>query len=168
MFKKKTLYVGLLASLTLVLSACNGDSGDDSEDDTAESKEVDSLFLSGDIVSEQGGCVLASQFVEGDKIIFRMNVVDGDGEQVEDANLKVHLSTGEELDMAYGPHGNDHFWVVAYPVTEDTPTGQLNYHVTAEYEDVETEWAPFEVGPSLLTILEADADTDSEEEEDAA
>lgn len=166
MFKKKIMWFGLLASMSVVLSACNGDSTDES-DDAAESDEVDALFLSGDLVSEQGGCVLASQFVAGDKIIFRMNVVDGNGEQVEDADLKVHLSTGEELDMEYGPHGNDHFWVVAYPVTEDTPTGQLNYHVTAEYEDVETEWAPFEVGPSLLTILESESEEDSEEEDAA-
>lgn len=169
MFNRKFLWFTLLASVLLVLSACNGDTSDEEEvdeEDTATAEEVEALFLSGDIVSEQGGCVLSSQFVSGDKIIFRMNVVDGNGEQVEDADLKVHLSTGEELEMAYGPHGNDHFWVVAYPVTEDTPTGQLEYHVTAEYDDLETEWKPFDVGPSLLTILEAEET--EEVEEDAA
>lgn len=163
------MHFGLLAAIPLVLSACNGDSADDEdEEDTAESDTVEALFLSGDIVSEQGGCVLSSQFVAGDKIIFRMNAVDGDGNQVEEADLKIELSTGEELDMEYGPHGNDHFWVIAYPVTEDTPTGQIDYTVTAEYDGVEAEWEPFDVGPSKLTILEADASDEEEAEDDAA
>ena len=45
--------------------------------------------------------------------------------------LQVHLSTGNVLDMEYGEHAEDHFWTVNYTVTPDTPTGQLDYFVTA-------------------------------------
>ena len=160
---KKTISLFALLLVTMVvLIACNNDSG---EKEAAAEKDVGSLVITGDTVTEQGGCVLASRFSPGDKIIFRNNVLDGlTNEQVKDAKVQVHLSTGETLDMKYGKHGDDNFWVVAYPVTKDTPTGTLDYSVTAEYKEKKGEFKPFNVAPSLLTIVSEDvAQTPKEE-----
>ncbi len=160
---KKTISLFALLLVTMVvLIACNNDSG---EKEAAAEKDVGSLVITGDTVTEQGGCVLASRFSPGDKIIFRNNVLDGlTNEQVKDAKVQVHLSTGETLDMKYGKHGDDNFWVVAYPVTKDTPTGTLDYSVTAEYKEQKGEFKPFNVAPSLLTIVSEDvAQTPKEE-----
>ncbi|MEG0439874.1 MAG: hypothetical protein RR587_11640, partial [Solibacillus sp.] len=65
---------------------------------------------------------------------------------------------------------DDNFWVVAYPVTADTPTGTLGYTVKAEYKDQTGEFKPFNVAPSLLTIvsdevLQTNAEPEPEKEE---
>jgi plastocyanin len=181
MIRKNYFLFVLMFSLIMVLSACSDDDNSAENDETADTEEAasdtqdsngENLIVSGDTVSEQGGCVLASRFSPGDKIIFRMNAVDGaTNEQVEDANLQVHLSTGETLDMEYGEHGDDNIWVVAYPITEDTPTGTLNYHVTADAGDQTGEFEPFNVEPSLLTIVSDDevaAQNDEGDEEENA
>lgn len=55
--------------------------------------------------------------------------------------------------MTYGEHSDDKFWVVAYPVTEETPTGSLDYKIIASYNDVTAEFEPFNVQPSKLQIV---------------
>lgn len=148
--KKKTSILASLFAATMILTACSNNA----ENDKGAEKEVGALVITGDTVTEQGGCVLASRFSPGDKIIFRNNVLDGiTNEQVKDAKVQVHLSTGEVLDMTYGKHGDDNFWVVAYPVTSETPTGTLGYTVKAEYKDQKGEFKPFNVAPSLLSIV---------------
>lgn len=79
-----------------------------------------------------------------------MDVTDpATGKQAEDAKLQVYLSTSEELDMYKGPHPSGdtdpvpEFWTGAYEVTEDTPTGILNYSVTAKFGDKKGEFKPF-------------------------
>lgn len=157
MKKMRFLMVGAL-SAALVLSACSDKEDEATKDEGAQDVAAPSgelLALSGDTVSEQGGCVLASRFMAGDKIIFRANAIDPEtNEQLKDAKLQVHLSTGETLDMEYGPHDQDNFWVVAYPVTEDTPTGALDYYITGESGDAKVELHPFDVTPSKLMIVE--------------
>ncbi|MFJ7952949.1 hypothetical protein ACIQZG_15625 [Lysinibacillus sp. NPDC096418] len=151
MEKRRPILASLFAA-TIILTACSNDA--ENEKDKGAEKEVGALVITGDTVTEQGGCVLASRFSPGDKIVFRNNVLDGiTNEQVKDAKVQVHLSTGVVLDMTYGKHGDDNFWVVAYPVTEDTPTGTLGYTVKAEYKDQKGEFKPFNVAPSLLTIV---------------
>ena len=169
MEKKASILASLFAA-TMILTACSNDT-EKEPDKTAVEKEVGALVITGDTVTEQGGCVLASRFSAGDKIVFRNNVIDGiTNEQVTDAKVQVHLSTGEVLDMTYGKHGDDNFWVVAYPVTADTPTGTLGYTVKAEYKDQSGEFKPFNVAPSLLTIvsdevLQTSAEPEPEKEE---
>ncbi|MCM3571127.1 cupredoxin domain-containing protein [Neobacillus mesonae] len=163
--KKRSVLLGLLLSSALIVGACSSQETSSTAKKTAntEAKEAKSnlLMVSGDTVSEQGGCVLASRFAAGDKIVFRMNATDpNSNKQVEGAKLKLHLSTGEELDMKYGEHppgGDVKFWTVAYPVTEKTPTGTLEYYVTAEDGNRKGEFRPFNVAPSLLTIVDSKA-----------
>ncbi len=163
MFKRKFIFVSLALILLLILSACTEKEPSSTTEKEGNGTANNLLTVSGDTVSEQGGCVLASRFTVGDKIVFRMDVKDpSTNEQVEDAKVQVHLSTGEVLDMAYGEHppGAENapkFWVAAYPVTAETPTGTLEYHVTAEAGDRKGEFKPFNVQPSLLTIVDAAA-----------
>ncbi|MBD7984960.1 hypothetical protein H9649_10215 [Sporosarcina sp. Sa2YVA2] len=164
MKNKRFLIFSLLFGALLVLGACSEDKKETTETDM-NGKEF--LMISGDTVSEQGGCVLASRYSAGDKLVFRMNALDSrTNEQVKDANLKVHLSTGEELDMVYGTHGDEDFWVVAYPVTAETPTGSLEYYVTGEAGDLKGEFRPFNVAPSLLSIVDVDGEAATEPEEE--
>lgn len=153
MKRRLTIIASLFAAM-VVMAACNGDDSEATTEEQTDQTAESSIIISGDVVSEQLGCVLNSRFTAGDKIVFRNNVVDGiSGEQVTDAKVQLHLSTGEVLDMAYGQHGDDMFWVVAYPVTADTPTGQLDYKVTAEFNGKTAEWTPFNVAPSKLQIV---------------
>ena len=160
MVKRWSLFAAM-SILMLVLAACS-----DSDDESVKTEDSKlTIALVGDTVSKLGGCVLASQFAEGDDIIFRMNATNAEtGEQLTEADVKVHLSTGEVLDMEYGPHGEDNFWVTKYSITADTPKGQLNYYVTAEYDGVKGEYKPFNVAPSLITIIDASGATPTTEE----
>ena len=159
--KKKLFIFTSLFLATILMTACTeveeGVTEEQTGDQSSETEQagvVSSLVIKADTVSEQGGCVLSSRYSPGDKIVFRGNIVDGaTGEQVVDAKAQVELSTGEVLDMAYGEHGDDNFWVVAYPITEDTPTGALDYKITASYNDVTAEFEPFNVEPSKIQIV---------------
>ncbi len=181
MDKKKNIFLlSLLLGIALFVSACSDDAsgtkddtGNTNDTSTEETSDNSNIIVSGDMVSELDGCVLQSRYTVGDNIVWRMDAIDpGTQEQMEDATLQVHLSTGEVLDMRYGSHpadteGAPKFWTVAYEVTEDTPTGTMEYFVTAESGDKKGEFRPFNVKPSLLTIVEpetADQSTNTEEE----
>ncbi|MGV3487927.1 MAG: cupredoxin domain-containing protein [Tuberibacillus sp.] len=161
MFNKKYIFGSILviAAIILVMSGCSDKkaSKEDVRYKIVNSSDSNVLSVTGDTVSEKNGCVLSSHFTVGDKIVFRMNAVDpSTGKQAsKDAKLQLHLSTGETLDMVYGEHppgGKATFWTVAYPVTKDTPTGALDYYVTAQDGDKKGEFHPFDVAPSKLTI----------------
>ncbi|MFB9279476.1 hypothetical protein [Cohnella cellulosilytica] len=119
------------------------------------------LVVYGDTV-QMGSCLVMNRFIPGDAIVFRMKATDSaTGQLAEGAKLQVHLSTGEVLDMQLGDHppevpGADRFWSAKYEVTEDTPKGTLNYRVTAQSGDKKGEFKPFNVVPSLLTIVSPD------------
>lgn len=131
------------------------------------------LIVYGDVVT-QAGCAPENRFKAGDAIIFRMKAVNPiTGAIAEDAKLQVHLSTGDVLDMHYGAHPPDapnaeYFWTVRYDVTEDTPKGILNYKVTAETSTMKGEFKPFNVMPSLLTIISAEGSDQTGAEQPAA
>lgn len=152
--------MGLLISGALMVVGCNDKETSTTETTGNDGEKKNVIMVSGDTVSEMGGCVLASRFSAGDKIVFRMNALDTNKVQMEDAKLQVHLSTGEVLDMELDVHSPPDakdpakFWTAAYPVTEDTPTGTLEYYVTAVAADAKGEFRPFNVQPSLITIVD--------------
>lgn len=166
---KKWLFMGFILLLAMLTACSTSTTSSGGQNDTASSggsetqtvATSDKLFVYGDIVSGNG-CVLASRFTVGDKIVFRANVIDPlTGEQVEDAKVAVHLNTGEVLEMEVGLHppnaeDADKFWTVAYEVTENTPTGTLEYFVRAETDTKSGEFRPFRVAPSMLTIVAAE------------
>jgi len=161
--KKKSILMGLLLSSALMVVGCIDKETSTTDDSSNDGGKSNVIMVSGDTVSEMGGCVLASRYAAGDKIVFRMNALDANNEQMEDAKLQVHLSTGEVLDMELGVHSPPDakdpakFWTAAYPVTENTPTGTLEYYVTAEAGDAKGEFRPFNVQPSLITIVDPSA-----------
>ena len=125
------------------------------------------LFFSGDMVisppkgSAAAHCVLASQFLHNDEVVFRVRVLDAQGQPVTDkdiAKLEVKLSSGEVFAMKYGGHPHDKpldsFWTAGWKVPASYPAGSLSYTVIATNKDGSTQtWAPFNVAPSQLTIL---------------
>lgn len=157
--KTKTLLASIMLGASLLIVGCsNNESNEESKEE--QSQKLNYIMLRGDTVSEKQGCVLASRFTVGDKIIFRIDAIDPNtNEQIKDANIRVELSTGETLDMTYGAHppGSDvYFYTAAYEVTENTPTGKLTYKVIAEKGDMKGEFEPFNVEPSVLTIVSPD------------
>ncbi|MFC4809834.1 hypothetical protein [Paenibacillus sp. GCM10023250] len=126
------------------------------------------LIVFGDVVSQNAGCVAQSRFTVGDGIVFRMTAQNPiTGLLAEDAKLQVHLSTGEVLDMQLGQHPPDapngeRFWSANYKVTDATPKGTLNYYVTAETPAMKGEFKPFQVAPSLISIVAPESVTAEE------
>ena len=129
------------------------------------------LFFEGDMVvsppegSAAPHCVLSSQYKHGDKVVFRVRVLNQNGDPVTDADLKslvVTLSSGEEFPMAYSghPHDNpvDNFWTAGWTIPDDYPAGSLTYQVVATLPQGESEsWAPFNVKASQLAVVPGDA-----------
>ncbi|MFD0669862.1 hypothetical protein [Cohnella sp. GCM10027633] len=118
------------------------------------------LSVFGDAVSQNLGCVLTSRFEVGDAIVFRMKAVDAKGKLAKDAKLQVKLATGETLDMMLfeepGMPEDMLFWRAVYRITEETPKGVLRYSVTAGSASAQGTFEPFNVEPSLITIVAAE------------
>ncbi|RED66334.1 hypothetical protein [Cohnella lupini] len=129
---------------------------------TAQLSFASKLVVYGDIVSELAGCVLQNRFTVGDGIVFRMKATNPvTGKLAEDAKLQVHLATGEVLDMQLGQHppelpGGEKFWSANYKVTDKTPKGTLGYYITAQSASMKGEYKPFQVMPSLITIVDTE------------
>ena len=175
--RKKWGLAGGLLGFALLIGGCTSEKGNEATPAPTSSGETTSsvIMITGDTVTGTGGCVLQSRFVAGDRIVFRANAVDpSTNEQLKDAVMKVHLSNGDVLDMKYGAHpaGSDvYFWTAAYSITDQTPTGTLNYYVTAEHGSMKGEFHPFNVAPSLLTIVDPQAvngEAPQEEEQEKA
>ncbi|NBD24950.1 hypothetical protein [Paenibacillus glycinis] len=127
---------------------------------TAQLSFASKLVVYGDVVSELAGCVLQNRFTVGDGIVFRMKALNPvTGKLAEDAKLQVHLATGEVLDMQLGLHppdapGGEKFWTANYKVTDKTPKGTLGYYISAQSGSMKGEYKPFQVMPSLITIVD--------------
>jgi hypothetical protein len=163
--KSKIIFFGLMLAGVLVLGACSNaaQTKTTAGQPAGETKGIETIALSGDIVSEKNGCVLQSRFAPGDKMIFRMNAIDPNtNQQAKNAKLQLHLSTGELLDMKIDHHPSTdksapEFWTAAYKVTNDTPAGTLNYYVTAEDGQKKGEFKPFNISLSLPTVIKVQA-----------
>jgi hypothetical protein len=125
------------------------------------------LFFEGDVVNHrlegQRGpfCVLQSQFVRGEAIAWRVRVLQANGTEATDKQLKsleVQLGNGTKIPLTYGPHGNpptDFFWAESWTVPQNYPTGSLGYKVLATMMDgTVVTWQPFTRPASQLTIIE--------------
>lgn len=118
-------------------------------------------FFEGDIV-RSGVCVLNSQFKRGDRVAFRVRVMDPKGQPADDKKLKtvmIQLPDGKQFPMRYGAHppkdSTDHFWSASWGIPADYPTGTFAYKVIATDMDNQTQaWSPFNVDKSQLTIAE--------------
>jgi hypothetical protein len=136
------------------------------------SAEAKNLFFEGDMVrgSTQDGstgpsCVLTSQYMHKEHVVWRVRVLDETGAALDDkglTSLVVELSDGEKFDMHFGKHprgkATDEFWATSWGVPDDYPTGTISYKVIATDLDGNAhEWQPFNVDLSELTVIPGEA-----------
>lgn len=129
------------------------------------------LFFEGDMVrgATQDGatgvtCVLTSQFKRGESVVWRLRLMDEEGEPLgeeEVESLVVEIPSGEKFDMTYGWHPRkekiEQFWATSWRIPSDYPTGSLGYKVVAKTKDGTTEtWEPFKIPSSQLTVIEGE------------
>jgi hypothetical protein len=109
-------------------------------------------------------CVLTSQFKHGQPVVWRVRVTDPKtGQMMDDKGLKslvVELSDGQKFTMKYGAHPKganpttDNFWSTSWTIPDSYPTGGFSYKVVAtDMGGTETDWQPFMVAPSQLTVV---------------
>lgn len=130
------------------------------------------LFFEGDMVrgslydvSTGPTCVLASQYMRREQVVWRIRVHNKTGEMVADdglLSLIVQLSDGQSFNMFYGTHprgrATDKYWTAYWAVPADYPTGTIGYKVIAiDLEGIIHEWEPFIVEASKLTIVPGEA-----------
>lgn len=135
----------------------------------ADVVQAQDLFFEGDMVRGRDRnlgasgptCVLASQFMRGEHVVWRVRVVGEDGENLGDdalQSLVIEISDGEQFEMGFGEHPReertDAFWATSWAVPPDYPTGTIAYKVIATDTEGNThEWEPFDVASSKLTVV---------------
>jgi hypothetical protein len=109
-------------------------------------------------------CVQQSRFARNEEIVWRIRVMDPKtGKSMDDtalASVTVEIPGGVTLNAGYGGHPGggqqptDFFWATTWLIPATYPTGTLSYRVVAVGRDNRRgEFIPFNVGPSLLTIM---------------
>jgi hypothetical protein len=137
----------------------------------AQAQQAAKLFFEGDI--ERGNqpglppaCVLSNQFKHLEKVVWRVRVVDQNGQSLDDKGIKslqVHLPDGQKLNARFSAHPprepTDHFWTVAWIVPADYPNGTFAYKVVATDLQGNTHtWEPFKVHTSHFTVMAGEAE----------
>jgi hypothetical protein len=123
------------------------------------------LIMYGDIVLFAGGenpenCTPKSRFKRGDPVGFRATAIDpATGKVAEAASLTVKLASGEALPMMYrgGTTASAHpgLWTTKWVVPDTTAPGVMHYTIEAkDSQGRSAVWAPFEIVPSILTIVQ--------------
>jgi hypothetical protein len=123
------------------------------------------LIMYGDIVLFAGqenpeNCTPKSRFKRGEPVGFRATAIDpATGKVADAAQLTVKLASGEALQMMYrggtGASAHPGLWTTKWVVPDTTPTGVMHYTIEAKDSQGRTAvWAPFEIVPSILTIVE--------------
>jgi hypothetical protein len=134
------------------------------EAEAAMAEQGQSLILQADIVGE--GCMLQNAYVnDGEaKATFRVRVFDPlTGEQLDDQALEsvtVTLGDGQVLELRYSAHPpdttDDFFWAIGWEIFAGYPAGNVSYDIVATGKDGRTgTFEPFNVAPSLLTVMDA-------------
>jgi hypothetical protein len=130
---------------------------------------ADRLFFEGDMVrgpTKQGltgpSCVLTSQYKRGEKVVWRIRVLDPKtGDQLDDKGLKsliVEMSDGQKFPLHFGTHPRktptDTFWTSSWEVPMDYPTGTFAYKAIAVDLDGKAHtWEPFNVDLSQFSVI---------------
>jgi hypothetical protein len=138
--------------------------------EVAQAQQGGRLFFESDIVRgfQQGApgpfCVLNNQFKRLEKVVFRVRVVDQNGNALDEKGLKgveIELPDGQKIAGRYGPHpppsqgpATDHFWVGVWIIPTSYPSGTFAYKVTATGMDGKPQtWEPFKRVTSQLQVV---------------
>jgi hypothetical protein len=112
-------------------------------------------------------CIASNQFQQGQTVVWRIKVYDPvNGQPMNDNALDsvvVSLKDGQNFTAKYGGHPGqpgvqptDYFWSTAWAIPNTYPTGSVPYTVSAKGKDGRSgNFAEFNVGPSLLTVVAA-------------
>ena len=101
------------------------------------------------------------------KATFRVRVYDPvTGQQLDDEAIQavtVTLGDGQEFDLRWGAHppdtDNDFFWTYGWEIFAGYPAGNIPYTISAVAVDGRTgAFEPFNVAPSLLTVMDVEAE----------
>jgi hypothetical protein len=132
------------------------------------SAQAVNLFFEGDMVrgATQDGatgatCVLTSQYMRKEHVVWRVRVLDETGAQLDDKGLQslvIELSDGQQFPAHFGHHPRgkptDDFWATSWGIPADYPTGTISYKVIAtDLDGTVHEWRPFNVNLSDLAII---------------
>ncbi|MFB6170961.1 MAG: hypothetical protein ABEJ23_00385 [Haloarculaceae archaeon] len=111
----------------------------------------------------QAPCSLTNRFLHGQKVIFRVNVINPDtGEEMgTDALSRVAVDIknggGQTVEANYGKHPPqqpmDEYWVAPWTVPDSFPAGPVDFSIVAE-DGREAKTYGFDIPPSSLTVLE--------------
>ena len=139
----------------------------------AQAQEARKLFFEGDLVrgAQQGApgpfCVLNNQFKRLEKVVWRIRVLDQNGQSLDDKGLKslvVELPDGQKLNARYGPHpppaqgpATDFFWTAIWIIPTSQPSGTFAYKLTATDQQGQSHaWEPFKRAPSQLAVVDGE------------
>lgn len=106
-------------------------------------------------------CVLTSQFMRGESVVWRVLVQDAAGKELTDEDLQsvvAELPDGQSFEMEYGPHPrqreDDYFWATSWHIPADYPTGTFGYRIVVTDKAGKTaEWTPFNIETSKLMVI---------------
>jgi len=131
----------------------------------ARAQGTSKLFFEGDMVRGAGAatpaCVLTSQFKRNETVVWRVRVLDQNGQALDDKGLKsltVEVSNGQKFPLHFGSHPrgktDDYFWTTSWLIPESYPTGTFAYKVIAtDLEGRSQSWEPFKVDLSQLAVI---------------
>lgn len=151
------------ASALVGLTGCSAITGGDGGEQAPLIVTHDMVIGAGTTRENQAPCSLTNQFLRGQRVIFRVDVVNPDtgetmtGEGLSRVAVEITSGGGATAEAAYGPHPpddpTDEYWVAAWPIPTDFPPGPVDYGIVVE-NGRPTRSVTFDVPPSNLTVLE--------------
>lgn len=103
----------------------------------------------------EGPCSLQSRFYHGQKVIFRIKVVNPqtgaemNGSQLSGVSVK--LPNGKSVKAQYRHHGNGTFWIAPWTIPSSYPSGTVNYQIAVNGSNAKA--VRYNVHDSQLTVL---------------
>lgn len=168
---KRSLAILSMLALLAVVSACGGSTPTSTPQPPAAAKN---LILAMDTIQGSANmpddakykaawsCVQTNRIPKNGQVVFRVRVYDPKtGDLMDDKSLsgiQIKLANGTTIDAKYGAHpkgGTEFFWTGSWIVPATTPTGTLNYTLTATSTDGRTgQWTPISVATTTLQVTD--------------
>ncbi|HET7324347.1 MAG TPA: hypothetical protein VFJ06_08455 [Halococcus sp.] len=122
----------------------------------------DMVVSAATVRKNQAPCSLENRYLHGQRVIFRIRVIDPEtGEKLDDSSLKgvsvkIEKGDGQTVDGYYSKHPpenpTDYYWVVPWTVPEEFPAGPVDYDIIVNAERSAKSYR-FDVPPANLTVL---------------
>ncbi|MFB6169538.1 MAG: hypothetical protein ABEJ06_00170 [Haloarculaceae archaeon] len=152
-----------LASLAGCLGAVQSGDGGDGGSTSPLIVTHDTVLSAETVGKNQAPCSLQNQFLHGQKVIFRIDVIDPDtGEELDDkavdgVSVNIKNGDGQTVDAFYSPHPPDNptdkYWVAPWTIPGSFPAGPVNYEIVVDASR-EAKVHRFDVPPANLMVLE--------------